>query len=190
MYIKKIIVYKIIKMARRVTDDFRIKVRDWVAYDNKILKANNAIKRVKEKQQEIGSGILNFMDHNGLQKKEIKINNCRLQYKKTKKITPLTKKFILNSLIEDLGDEAEAKEIVKILYDPRKRMEICLTDYFEDEDRAIELVNSIYDKRVYEEKTVLKRKIQRVPVTIDNGPISENAQNTLRTPAQTEEDTE
>jgi len=182
------VVYKIIKMARRVTDDFRIKVRDWVAYDNKIVKANNAIKRVKEKQQEIGSGILNFMDQNGLQKKEIKISNCRLQYKTTKKITPLTKKFILNSLIEDLGDEAEAKEIIKILYDPRKRMEICLTNYFEDEDRAIELVDSIFDKRVYAEKTVLKRKIQRVPVTIDNGPISQNAQNTLRTPVQTEEE--
>jgi hypothetical protein len=175
-------------MSKRVTDDFRVKVRDWVAYDNKIIKASNAIKRVKEKQSEIGTGILSFMDHNGLQRKEIKINNCRLQYKMTRKITPLTKKFILTSLTEELDDEHEAKEIVKILYDPRKRMEICLTHYFDDEERAEEIVNNIFDRRIYEEKTVLKRKIQRVPVTIDNGPISENAQNTLRTSEQTEED--
>jgi len=175
-------------MSKRVTDDFRIKVRDWVAYDNKIVKASNAIKRVKAKQEEIGTGILSFMESNGLQRKEIKINNCRLQYKATKKITPLTKKFILNSLIEELDDEVEAKEIVKILYDPRKRMEICLAHYFDDEDRAVELVNSIFDKRVYIEKTVLKRKIQRVPVTIDSGPISESAQQALRTPENTEED--
>ena len=45
-------------MSRSVTDDFRVKVRDWVAYDNKLIKASNAIKRVKEKQTDIGSGIL------------------------------------------------------------------------------------------------------------------------------------
>ena len=45
-------------MSKKVTDDFRIKVRDWVAYDNKLVSANSAIKRVKEKQLEIGSGIL------------------------------------------------------------------------------------------------------------------------------------
>ena len=175
-------------MSKRVTDDFRINVRDWVAYDNKIIKATNAIKRVKEKQTEIGSGILSFMNQNGLQRKEIKISNCRLQYKTTKKITPLTKKFILTSLTEDLNDENEAKEIVDILYDPKKRMEICLTHYFDNKEKAEELVNSIFDRRIYEEKTILKRKIQRVPVTIDNGPISENAQNTLRSSEQTEEE--
>ena len=175
-------------MSRRVTDDFRVKVRDWVAYDNKIVKASNAIKRVKEKQEEIGTGIINFMNSNGLQRKEIKINNYRLQYKATKKITPLTKNFILNSLIEELDNESEAKEIVKLLYNSRKRMEICLTHYLDDEDRAVEIVDSIFNKRVYVERTVLKRKIQRVPVTIDSGPISESAQNTLQTPENTEGD--
>ena len=30
-------------MTKRVTDDFRVSVRDWVAYDNKIVKAKNAM---------------------------------------------------------------------------------------------------------------------------------------------------
>ena len=175
-------------MSKSVTDDFLVKVRDWVAYDNKIIKASNAIKRVKEKQTEIGSGILSFMDQNGLQRKEIKISNHRLQYKTTKKITPLTKKFLLSSFIEELDDENEAKEIVNLLYDPKKRMEICLAYYFDDEEKAEELVNNIFERRIYEEKTTLKRKIQRVPVTIENGPISESAQNTLISSEQTEEE--
>lgn len=173
-----------------VTDDFRVKVRDWVAYDNKIVRAKNAIKRVQEKQIEIGSGIIEFMDSHNLQKKEIKISNCRLQYKKVKKITPLTKGFLLNSLTEELSDENEAKEIIKILYDPKKRMEICLTNYFNDEDKAVELVNNIFDKRIYEEKIALRRKIQRDPVTVNNGPISQFAQNTIRTPENTEEESD
>ena len=85
-------------------------------------------------------------------------------------------------------DEIEAKEIVKLFYDPRKRMEICLTHYFDDKNKAVEIVDSIFDKRVYIEKKVLKRKIQRIPVTINNGPISESAQHTLQTPENTEDD--
>ena len=179
-------------MSKQVTDEFRIKVRDWVAYDNKLASANSAIKRVKEKQLEIGSGIINFMNSHNLQRKEIKISNCRLQYKTVKKTTPLTKKFILSSLTEFLAndDEAECKEIVNILYNPRKRMEMCLSQYFDDEKKAIEAVDYIYSQRKCNEVPVLKRKIQRVPVTIDNGPISEDARNTIQTPENTEEEGE
>ena len=67
-------------------------------------------------------------------------------------------------------------------------MEICLAHYFDDEEKAEELVNNIFERRIYEEKTTLKRKIQRVPVTIENGPISESAQNTLISSEQTEEE--
>jgi hemerythrin len=173
-------------MAKKVTNDFRVSVRDWVAYDDKIVKAKDAIKRVQEKQSQIGSGIINFMNQNNLQKKEIKISNCRLQYKTHNKITPLTKKFILNSLSEYLEDEEEAKEMIKILYDVKKRMKICFIDHFNDEEKAIEAVDYIFNKRKQEEITTIKRKIQRIPVTIDNGPISEFAQNTIRTPENTD----
>jgi hypothetical protein len=179
------------EVSKQVTDDFRIKVRDWVAYDNKLVSANNAIKRVKEKQLEIGSGIINFMNNHNLQRKEIKISNCRLQYKTIKKTTPLTKKFILSSLTEFLENDSEdvdCKEIVNILYNPRKRMEMCLSQYFNNDQKAIEAVNYIYNQRKCNEVSVLKRKIQRVPVTIDNGPISEDARNTIQSPENTEEE--
>lgn len=170
-----------------VTNNFKINVRDWVAYDNKIMKAKNAIKRVKDKQQQLGEGIIKFMSDNKLQKKEIKISNYRLQYKTSKKISPLTKKVILESLSNDLQDEKEAKEIVKLLYNVRKRMEICLKDYFEDEEKAKELVDNIYNKRTKTEIPVLRRKIQREPVTINNGPISTIAENTIRNADRTDE---
>lgn len=170
-----------------VSNVFKTNVRDWVAYDNKIIKAKNAIKRVKDKQVQLGEGIIKFMAENNLQKKEIKISNYRLQYKTSKKTTPLTKKLILSSLTNDLQDEEEAKEIVKLLYNVRKRMEICLKDYFEDEEKAIELVNNIYNKRTKTEMPVLRRKIQRDPVTVDSGPISTIAENTIRNADRTDE---
>lgn len=170
-----------------VTNNFKINVRDWVAYDNKIIKAKNAIKRVKNKQQQLGEGIIKFMSDNNLQKKEIKISNYRLQYKTSKKISPLTKKVILESLSNDLQDEKEAKEIVKLLYNVRKRMEICLNDYFEDEEKAKELVDNIYNKRTKTDIPLLRRKIQREPVTINTGPISTIAENTIRNADRTDE---
>lgn len=173
----------------KISDDFKIKVRDWVAYDNKILSANNAIKRVKEKQSEIGNGIITFMDNNNLQKKEIKINNYRLQYKTVKKTTPLTKKFIKQSLKEYLGNEEESTEIVNILYSQKKRMEMCLTQYFNDENKAHDTIEYIFNQRKSTETPKLFRKIQREPVTINNGPISEDAQNAIKTPDNTDSDT-
>ena len=55
-----------------VSNVFKTNVRDWVAYDNKIIKAKNAIKRVKDKQVQLGEGIIKFMAENNLQK-EIKL---------------------------------------------------------------------------------------------------------------------
>jgi len=174
--------------SREVTTDFRVNVRDWVAYDDKILKAGNAIKRVREKQNQLGFNIINFMDSNNLQKKEIKINNCRLQYRTSTKTTPLTKKYVQQALVEYLDNEEEAKEMVKTLYNVRKRMEICFTDYFEDEYKAKEAVNFIYNNRKQEEIIKIRRKVQREPVTIDGGPISQSAQNALQTPENTEDE--
>jgi hypothetical protein len=162
-----------------VTDTFRINVRDWIAYDNKITKANSAIKRVKEKKETIATNIIQFMDANNLQKKEIKISNSRLQYKTTTKTSPLTRKFITEKLTEFLGNEKDAKEAAKRLYDVRRRMELCLTEYFEDEDKAIEAVEYLYKNRNKKVMTTIKRKIQREPVDIEEGPVSSVAQSAL-----------
>jgi hypothetical protein len=170
-----------------ITTNFKSNVRDWVAYDHKIIKAKNAIKRVKDKQEQLGEGIIKFMSENSLKDKEIKIQNYRLKYKTSKKTTPLTKGFILQSLTEDLQDANEAKEIVKILYNVRKRMEICLTNYFDDEKKATDLIDSIYAKREKTEVPVLRRRVDREEFTINNGPISTIAENTIRNADRTDE---
>lgn len=170
-----------------ITTNFKSNVRDWVAYDNKIIKAKNAIKRVKDKQEELEEGIIKFMVENSLKDKEIKIKNYRLKYKTSKKTTPLTKEFILQSLTDDLKNADEAKEIVKILYNIRERMKICLTNYFDDKKKAEELVNSIYDKREKTEIPVIRRIIDREEFTINSGPISTIAENTIRNSDRTDE---
>lgn len=164
-----------------VSEQFKTDVRDWIAYDNKIDKAVQAIKRVKDKKDQLQHNIVQYMNSKNLQGNEIKMNNVRLQYKQKKKTTPLTKKFIENALLQEL-DPTEVRTILQVLYNPKKRLEICLSHILEDEYKAQELVNTIYNKRITTYSNIINKKVSRTPVTIDTGPISESAQQTLETP--------
>ena len=102
----------------------------------------------------------------------------------------MTKRFILLSLneyMEKNNEDTDCTELINILYNSRKKMELCLGHYFNDDQKGIEIVNYIYDQRKCDEIAVLKRKVHRDPVTIDNGPISDDAVNTIRSPDNTED---
>ena len=75
-----------------VPSDFRTDVRDWVALDDKLLKAKRVMEKVKSKKNDISSNITKFIEKNNFEKKDIKISNSRLKYRKTTKITPLSVK--------------------------------------------------------------------------------------------------
>jgi len=164
-----------------VSEQFKTDVRDWIAYDNKIDKAENAIKRVKDKKYEIQKNIVHYMNTENLQGNEIKMSNVRLHYKEKKHITPITKNFLENTLSQEL-QPGEVYNILKLLYDPKKRLEVCLSHVLGDEYKASELVKTIYEKRLVTYNSVINKKVTRIPVTIDTGPISEMAQQTLHSP--------
>jgi len=164
-----------------VSEQFKTDVRDWIAYDNKIDKATSAIKRVKDKKDQLQHNIVQYMNSQNLQGNEIKMSNVRLQYKQKKKISPLTKKFVESALLQEL-DPTDVRSILQVLYNPKKRLEICLSHVLDDEYKAQELVNTIYNKRVTTYNNVINKKVHRTPLTIDSGPISDNAQHVLHTP--------
>jgi hypothetical protein len=167
-------------------EDFKLDVRDWVAYDDKVAKAKLVIEKVKVKQTDISKDIVHFMKRNKLQKKEIKIRDSRLRCGKTTKTTPLTKKFILGCLTEFLRDQDQAKEAVDMMYKPPEKIKACLSIFFDDEIKAEEATNYIFSRRTKTVTTILKRKKQRAPVEVESGPASQAAQNAMRTPHDTE----
>lgn len=169
-----------------VPGDFRTDVRDWIALDDKVSNAKKVIEKVKHKKNEISENIVNFMKTKGLEKKEIKISDSRLKCSTVTKTTPLTKNFVIGCLTEKFRNHQMAKELADILYNPKERMRIVLTDYFEDEEKANNAVEYIFSKREKTVLTTLRRKVQRTPVTVDEGPASENAQNAMRTPHESE----
>ena len=170
-----------------ITNNFKTNVRDWVAFDSKIKKANNAIKRVKEEKNKIEKGIVKYMKQNKIDNQELKCQNYRLKYKTYKKITPITRKYIKEILLQEEDiDEKEAKEIVKFLYNQKNRLEIMLESYFDNESKATKIVNNIFNNRQRTVQEKICGKINRETMTISSGPISSSAQNTLITPDSTE----
>lgn len=156
-----------------ITDNFKKNVVSWVTYDHKIDKATKAIQLAKNKKEELAVEILDYMKKNDLKDKELKISNSRLKYQTTNKVTPLTKKFISEALKEFLDkqsddNEVKVKEAISIVYNPRRRMEICLGNYFENDELAIEAVEFIFSKRQKSEINKLKRKVYMEEMVISN----------------------
>ena len=156
-----------------VIGNFKTNVINWVTYDHKIEKASKAIQTAKEKKNELAEEILDYMNKNDLKDKELKISNNRLKYQTSNKITPLTKNFIAETLKEFLNNhfenpEEKTKEILAILYTPRRRMEICLADYFDNDELAIEAVDFIFSKRQKSKINKLKKKSQINEMVISN----------------------
>lgn len=173
-------------MSHRVSDKFKANVKKWVTYDDKLEKANEAISKVKEKQQDIGNKIFKYMKKRNAEKKKVKIGDSQLKCTTRKKTTPLTKKFVKNCLTECLQnaraaeevssilcntkkrieavlthvfqDETKAEEAAEILCDPRRRMETALTHIIDDKRRADAVTEFIYGKRITTVTTKLTRK--------------------------------
>jgi hypothetical protein len=172
-------------MSRSINDDFRTDVRDWVAFDDKIAKANRAIKRVRERKKNLGDGIVQFMQSRNLHKKEIKVSNSRLSCNIKEKPTPITQKFIRECLADYFGDEKKAKALVKFMYDPAKKIQACLAIALNDEDQARKATEYLFSQREVTVIRTINRKKKREPVAIpvDTGPISQEATHALQTPS-------
>ena len=164
-----------------VSEEFKTNIRDWIAYDKKIEKAFHAIKRVKEKKEDLQKNIVEYMNLKNLRDNEFKMSNVRLKYKEKKHTTPITRKFIESILLQEL-QPIDVQNVLQVLSNPKKRLEICLSYILDDELRASELVQTIYNKRITTYKSVINKKVSRTPLTIDSGPISEIAQSTINTP--------
>jgi len=154
-----------------VSQNFKEDIQQWIKYENKIEKAKKAIKYIKNQQTGLSNRIIIYIDENDLKDKELKCSNNLLKCQTVKKTQPLTKKLITEKLKDFLKDRLEdpdgkTKDAVKLLYDQRRRMEICFTECFEDEELAIEAVEFIFSQREKTTTNKIKRKVETEQMVI------------------------
>jgi len=158
-------------MSREHKDfnNFKKRVISWTKFDSNIKMSNNELKRIKQKKNKIEEKILKFMKKNNIDNQELKCNNYRLKYKTYKKITPITRSYIKEILLQEEDiDENEAKEIVKFLYNQKNRIEIMLQAYFDDDIKAETITNNIFNNRVRTVQEKICGKINRDLISIDS----------------------
>ena len=102
-------------------------VKDYLTIDNEIATLQTAIKERKSKKDELSSFILGAMKSNEIE--QMNINNEKLVYSVSQCKSPLNKNY-LNSV---------------------------LTDYFNNNDKALDVINHILTNRTHVERVKLKR---------------------------------
>ena len=74
------------------------------------------------------------------------------------------------------------------MYTPKNKILACLSYFFNDDTKAQEATDYIMSKRTTEEVSCIRKKKNRVPVSIpvNKGPISEESKHAIETPPDTE----
>ena len=120
-------------MANQIDFKSKLKlmVNEYLDIDNQIVTLQKAIKERRTKKEKISKIILDTMKHNEIE--QMNINNEKLVYSVTQSKTPLNKAYLNN----------------------------VLSNYFNDSDKAGEVINHILNNRSKVEKVRLKRLGQK-----------------------------
>jgi hypothetical protein len=120
-------------MSNQIDFKSRLKlmVNEYLEIDNQIVTLQKAIKERRDKKEKISKIILDTMKNNEIE--QMNINNEKLVYSVTQSKTPLNKAY-LNSV---------------------------LSNYFNDSNKAGEVINHILNNRSKVEKVKLKRLGQK-----------------------------
>jgi len=102
-------------------------VKEYLNIDNEIATLQSAIKERKKKKDELSGFILGAMKNNEIQ--QMNINNEKLVYSVSQTKSPLSKTYLNN----------------------------VLTNYFNNNDKALDVINHILTNRTKVEKVKLKR---------------------------------
>lgn len=104
-----------------ISDQFKNNIKEWINHDNKEKRLKEEINDVKETKERLEEDILNYMERNNIEDREIIIeNNSKLKYSKMKVTETITKKLIIEKLTEYYKNENKAKEITDYIYSDRK----------------------------------------------------------------------
>ena len=106
-------------------------VRKWVLLDNSIQTLSHKIKTLKEEKTTYNNYILQYISEQNLSNAIIKINDGKLRFVNTNHSQPLTFRFIYE----------------------------CLTNYFSDTNKALEIINYIKLQRNIKTITEIKRYV-------------------------------
>ena len=102
--------------------EFNSNVVKWIEYDNLIKQYNDKIKSIKSEKSSLEVDILSHIENNNLKNNVFNLQSysSKLQYNSNKSYETMTNKFLLDNFTKYFNDENKAKELLEFLKNNRK----------------------------------------------------------------------
>jgi|TARA_B110000971_G_C19798528_1_gene403156 hypothetical protein len=102
--------------------EFNSNVIQWVEYDNQIKQYNEKIKSIKSDKSTLEVNILSHIENNDLKNNVFNLASysSKLQYNSNKSYETMTNKYLLDNFTKYFNDGNKAKELLEFLKNNRK----------------------------------------------------------------------
>jgi hypothetical protein len=107
-------------MDSEEASQFKKSIKRYLEIHDEEEKVKEKVKEYKEERDNLENYILDFMERNGYQERDIIIGDYKLKYSKNKQTEGITKKWIYERLLSYFNeDEEKAKELLEHIYTER-----------------------------------------------------------------------
>jgi hypothetical protein len=122
-------------------DEFKIKlkgaVKEYLDLDNQIITLQKAIRERKKKKEQLSKVILGTMQNNEIQ--EMNLKEDKLVYCVSQHQSPMNKDYLNNVLNNYFNNEQKAQDVLTHIYENRQRVEKVRLKRVVDKKKSIEL---------------------------------------------------
>jgi hypothetical protein len=102
-----------------MSSEFQNSIKEWVYLDNKIKSYANEIKQLREQKNNVETEIHDFVETNDLSSKTIRISDSSLTFRKVKKQSGLTLKYIQECLEKCISNKEHIEIIMNTIKNDR-----------------------------------------------------------------------
>lgn len=99
---------------------FEENIKKWVSLDNQLKTINEKVKQLRDDKNSTEEFIMNYVEHNDIKNATINISDGKLRFTTTKQTPPLTMKYVEECLMKCIGNEAQVKQVMKVIKDSRE----------------------------------------------------------------------
>tara|TARA_B100001063_G_scaffold101100_1_gene94420 strand:- start:542 stop:886 length:345 start_codon:yes stop_codon:yes gene_type:complete len=95
-------------------------IKNWVQYDNQIKAYNDKVKDIRNKKNTLGNNIVHYMQRNHPSHSTIQISDGKLKINSSITTSPISLKFLEESLKLYLQNDKQAQDILEFIKNRRE----------------------------------------------------------------------
>ncbi len=100
-------------------NEFKSTVKKFLQINEHEEKLKEEMKKLKNEKDNLENSIMKFMENNNITDRDIDVGDFKLKYSSNKKTESVTKKLIYERLVQFLQNEEKAKELLDFIYQER-----------------------------------------------------------------------